>query len=113
MTMIKQCPIIWIKKHVIYIGRTNAKLLKDLHDLQSLEYVVDSAMCYAKLKIMVEKTAAETCINKLRKTRNVQAAFKKLQVTFLGPGFTQQCTRQLEEELCYLWYMGKPKHNNL
>ncbi len=33
------------------------------------------------------------------------ATFKKLQFTFLGPGFIQRCAGQLEDELCSLKYM--------
>ncbi len=69
-------------------------------------------MCFAKLKLIVEKTPAEMCINEFHKTCNVHAAFKKLQTTFLGPGFTQRCAVQLKEELRNLRYRGKHKHNN-
>ncbi len=87
--MIKQCLIIPIDQHGVYFGGTDAELLKDLFDLGSPEYVVDSVMCYTKLKLIVKKTPAETCINEFSKSCNVHAAFKKLQVMFLGPGFTQ------------------------
>ncbi len=55
-------------------------------------------MCYTKLKVIVKNT--QTSINKFCKTHDVCAVYKKLQYTFLGPGFTQCCTRQLKEELC-------------
>ena len=110
--MIERCPIIPIEQHGIYHGGTDAELLEEMHDLRSPEYAVDSAMCYAELKLIVEKTPAEICINKFRKTRDVRAAFKKLQTTFLGPGFTQRRAGQLEEELRNLKYKGEYKTNN-
>ncbi len=69
-------------------------------------------MCFVELKLIVEKTPAEICINEFCKTRNVRAAFKKLQTTFLGPTFTQRRARQLEEELRNTKYKGKFKQNN-
>ncbi len=69
--MIKQCPIIPIKKHGIYFFGTDAKLLEDLHDLRSPEYVVNSTMCYTKLKIIVEKTPDETCNMSLARATTV------------------------------------------
>ncbi len=69
-------------------------------------------MCYAKLKLIVDKTLAEICINEFCKTCNVCAVFKKLQTTFLGPGFTQRCAGQLEEDLRNLKYKGKYKQNH-
>ncbi len=68
-------------------------------------------MCYAKLKLIVEKMPAEICINRFCKTRNICATFKKLQTMFLGPGFTQHCAGQLKEELRNLMYKGKHKYN--
>ncbi len=70
-------------------------------------------MCYAKPKIIVEKTPAETCINKFCTTHNVCIAFRKLQLTFLGPCCTQHHTRQRKEELCLTKYKEEFKHNNL
>ncbi len=69
-------------------------------------------MCYAELKLIVEKTLAEICINEFCKTRDVYAAFKKLQTMFLGPGFSQRCTGQLEEDFHNLKYKGKYKQSN-
>ncbi len=114
-TMIERSPIIPIipiEQHGIYYGGMDTKLLEEMYDLQSPKYAADSAMCYAKLKLIVEKTHAEICINKFCKTCDVCAAFKKLQTTFLCPGFTQHCAGQLEEELLILRYKGKHKHNN-
>ncbi len=101
-TMIERCPIIPIKQHGIYHNRINAELLEEMYDLRLPEYAVDSAMCCTKLKPFVEKTPAETCINKFCKTCNVCVAFKKLQTTFLGPGFTQLLAGQLEDKLAPL-----------
>ncbi len=105
--MIEWCPIIPIKQHGIYANGVDTELLKDLCDLRSPEYLLDSAMCYAELKIITQNTPAETCINKFCKTRDVLAVCKKFRLTFLGPGFTQHCTGQLEEELCSLKYNKK------
>ncbi len=69
-------------------------------------------MCYAELKLIVDKTPAKICINKFCKTRNFCAAFKKLQTTFLGPSFTQSQARQLEEDLRTLRYKCEYKQNN-
>ncbi len=110
--MIERCPIIPIEQHGIYHNGMDAKLLEEMHDLHSPEYAVDSAMCYAELKLIIDKTPAEICINKFHKTCNVSAAFKKLQTTFFGPGFTQHCAGQLEEDLHTLRYKGKYKQNN-
>ncbi len=110
--MIERCPIIPIEQHGIYYGGTDAELLEEMHDLRSPEYAVDSAMCFAELKLIVEKTPAEICINEFRKTRDVRAAFKKLQTTFLGPSFTQRRAGQLEEELRNTKYKGEFKHSN-
>ncbi len=109
-TMIERCPIIPIEQHGIYYGGTDSKPLEEMHDLQSPKYAVDSAMCYAKLKLIVEKIPAEISINKVCKTCNVCAAFKKLQTTFLGPGFTQHSASQLKDNLRNLWYKGGYKH---
>ncbi len=54
--MIKRCLIIPIKQHQIYYNGVDTKLRKGLHDVRSPEYVLDLAMCYAELKIIVEKT---------------------------------------------------------
>ncbi len=83
--MIERYPIIPIEQHGIYYGGTDVKLLEEMYDLQSLEYAVDSAMCFAELKLIVDKTPAEICIKEFRKTHNVCAAFVKLQTMFLGP----------------------------
>ncbi len=56
-------------------------------------------MCYAELKIITQHTSAKTFINEFCKTRDFQAAYLKLRLTFLGPGFTQQRAGQLEEAL--------------
>ncbi len=69
------------------------------HDLQSPRYLLDSALCYAELKIITQHTSAETCINEFRKTRDFRAAYLKLTLMFLGPDFTQQHAGQLKEEL--------------
>ncbi len=89
--MIEQCPIIPSKQHGIYANGVEAELLEDLHDLRSPKYLLDSAMCYAELKIIMQNTSAETCINKFHKICNVCAAYKKLRLMFLGPSFTQRC----------------------
>ncbi len=62
------CPVIPIEQHPIYYYGANDKLLKDMPDLRSPKYALDSAMCYAKLKIIVEKTPTKTCIIKFRKS---------------------------------------------
>ncbi len=46
-------------------------------------------MCYAEIKVIVVKTPAKACINKFCKTRNVCTTCKKLQLTSLGPVFSQ------------------------
>lgn len=69
-------------------------------------------MCYGELKLIIEKTPAEICTNEFCKTRNVRAAFKKFQIMFLGPGFTQRRAGQLEEELRNLKYKGEYKTSN-
>ncbi len=102
--MIERCPIIPIEQHLIYYNGVNAELIKEISDLQSPHYVLDLVMCYAKLKIIVEKTPAVTCMNEIYETHNVGAVFKKFQCTFCGLGFIQYCTRQLKEELCLLTY---------
>ncbi len=71
--MIKWCPIIPIEQHGIYFGGTDAKLLKEMHDLQSRGYAIDSAMCYAELRIIVEKSPSETFIYEFCKTRDNSA----------------------------------------
>ncbi len=101
-----------IKQHGIYHGRMDAKLFKEMHVLHSPKYAVDSAMCLAELKLIVEKTPSEICINEFCKTRNALDAFKKLQTTFLGPSFTQHCAGQLEEKLQSAKYKSKYKHSN-
>ncbi len=83
-----------------------------MYDLRSPKYVVDSAMCYSKLKLIVKMTPAETCINEFHKIHYVRAAYEKLQAKFLGPGFTEHQGGQLKEELRSLKYRGKHKHNN-
>ncbi len=87
--MIEHWPIIPIEQHGIYTNGVGVKLLKDMHDLQSPKYLLDSAMCYAELKIIMQNTSAETCINEFCKTLNFRVMYKKLRLTFLGPGFTQ------------------------
>ncbi len=68
--MIKRCPIIPIKEHVIYYNEFNADMLEGLTDLWFSKYLLDSFMCYTKLKVIVQHTPAETCINDFCKTRN-------------------------------------------
>jgi len=109
--MIERCPIIPMEQHGIYANSVDAELLEDMNDLQSPEYLLDSAMCYAELKIITQNTPAETCINEFRKTCYFRAAYLKLKLTFLGPGFTQQRARQLEDELRTLKYKGEYKSN--
>ncbi len=58
--MIECYPIIPINQHGIYVNGVGAELLEDMHDLQSPKYLLDSAMCYAKLKIIMQNTPAET-----------------------------------------------------
>ncbi len=106
------CPIIPIKQHGFYYNGTDTKLLKEMYNLRLAEYVVDSAMCYVELKLIVKKTPAKTCINKFCKTHDVHEAFTKLQTIFLGQGFTQRQAGQLEEELHALKYRGEHMHNN-
>ena len=110
--MIKQCPIIPIEQHGIYANGVDAELLKDMHGLRSPEYLLDSAMCYAELKLITQNTPAGTCINEFRKTRDFRAAYLKLKLTFLGPGFTQQRAGHLKEELQSLKYKGEFKTSN-
>ncbi len=69
-------------------------------------------MWYVKLKVIVTKTSAKTHIKTFCKTCNLCAAFKKLQTTFLGPGFTQQRDQYLQTELCSLKYKLECKDNN-
>ncbi len=52
---IKRCPIIPIKQHPVYNNGVDAKLLKLLPQVRSPKYVLDSALCYAKLKVIGEK----------------------------------------------------------
>ena len=111
-TMIERCPIIPMEQHGIYANGVDAELLKDMTDLRSPEYLLDSAMCYAELKIITQNTPAETCINEFCKTRDFHAAYLKLKLTFLGPGFTQQRAGQLEDELRSLKYKGEYESNN-
>ncbi len=110
--MIEQCHIIPIEQHGIYANGNDAALLNHLHDLRFPEYLLDSAMCYAELKIIRKNTSSETCINKFHKICNVCSANKTLRLTFLGPRFTQHHARQLKEELHALKYKGKYKHSN-
>ncbi len=86
--------------------------LRTCMTLDPPKYLLDSAMCYAKLKIIMQNTSTETCLNKLCKTRNVRAVYKKLRLTFLGMGFNQHHAGQLEEELRALKYKGEYKHSN-
>ncbi len=58
--MIEQCPIILIEQHTIYYTVVNAELSKDITDLQSSEFLLDSAMSHTELKIIVAKIPAET-----------------------------------------------------
>ncbi len=84
--MINRCPIIPIEQHQVYYHRVNTKILEGLYNVRFPKYVLDLAMCYAKLKIIVEKTPAMTCINKFCKTREVCTAFKKHRILFLDWG---------------------------
>ncbi len=61
-------------------------------------------MCCANIKIIKQHTSVESCIDKFCKICNFCAAYKKLRLTFLGLGFTQQCARQPEDELRSLKY---------
>ncbi len=92
-TMIERCPIIPFEQHGFYYGGTDSKLLEEIYDLQFPEYAVDSAMCFVELKLIIEKTPAESCINE---THDVCATFKKLQLSFLGPVFTQRYPANLK-----------------
>ncbi len=111
-TMIEHCPIIPINQHGIYANGVKAELLKDMHDLRSPKYLLHSAMCYAKLKIIMQNTSAKTCINEFCKTCDFRAAYKKLRLTFLGPGFNHFQAGQLEDELRSLKYKGEYKNSN-
>ncbi len=102
--MIKQCPIIPIEQHATYYNRVDADMLKGLTDQLSPEFLLDLAMCYAKLKFIVYHTPAKTCINKFHKTHNVHTVFRHLQFTFHGPGFTQRHAGQLKDKLLSLKY---------
>ncbi len=73
--MIKCSPILPIEQHGIYFGGTDAKLLEEMYNLRTPKYAIDSAMCYVKLKLIVEKTPAETCIDEFCKTCDVCVAF--------------------------------------
>ncbi len=110
--IIKKSLIIPVNKHHQHFGGVDADLLKELGNLHSPEYVLDSVMCYAELKVIVVKTIPETCINEFCKTHNVWTAFKKFQLIFLGPSYTKGCTRQLEDEPYSLKYMGEFKSKN-
>ncbi len=110
--MIEWCLIIPIEQHHIYYHGVNAEILEKLSDHRSPKFIIDSAMSYADLRIIVEKTPAEIFIKKFHKTGNICTAFNKLQLTFLGPGFTQHHAGQLEEEIRSLKYKGEFKYNN-
>ncbi len=110
--IIEQCPIIPINQHAIYYNGVETKLLEDMTDLQSPEFLFYTAMCYAELKIIITKSPAKTCINKFCKTRNVCAAYKKLQFIYLGLGFTLFYAGQLKDELFCLKYKGRFKTIN-
>ncbi len=103
---IERCPITPIRQCPVSYNRVYAELLEELSDynLQSPEFVLDLAVCYAKVKIISERTPAKTCINEFCKTHNIHAEYRKLQFTFLGPGFTQHCSGKLEDKLCSLKY---------
>ncbi len=68
--MIKQCPIIPVKHHLIYYNGVDSDLLEGLTDLQAPQNLLDSTMCYVKLKVIVCQTHAETCIDEFCKTSN-------------------------------------------
>ncbi len=97
--MIELSPIIPIKQHGIYANRLDVKLLKDMHDLRSPKYLLNSAKYHAELKIIMQNTSAETCINEFCKTCNFFFAYKKLRLTSLGQGFTQCHAGQLNDGL--------------
>ncbi len=73
--MIERCPIIPIKEHCIYYNGVVAVLLEAISDNISPKFTVDSAMFYAKLKIIVEKTPNEICINMFCKLWDDCSAF--------------------------------------
>ncbi len=77
-----------------------------MSDLQSPDFVLDSAVCYAALKIIIEGTLAKTRINKFCKSRDVFAVYRKLKFTYLSPGLTKRHVGQLEDKLCSLKYKG-------
>ncbi len=80
-TMIKRSSS---KQHQVYYNGVGAELLEGLHDVRSPKHVLDLAMCYGELKIIVDKTPAKTCINRFCKTHNICPTYRKLQYTFLG-----------------------------
>ncbi len=61
--MIADAPL-FLSSTIFYYNGVDVNVLKELADLQSLEYVLDLYVCYTELKIIVEKTPAETCIDK-------------------------------------------------
>ncbi len=74
--MIEQFHIIPIEQHCIYYHGVDTELLKEMHEHRSPQFIVDSAMCYAKL---IEKTPANICINKFCNTRLIQVFAHALQ----------------------------------
>lgn len=88
--MINHCPIIPEEQHQTYYRGVDVKLLRELSDLNFPGYVLDLAMCYTKLKIIVANTPVATFIKEYCKTHDFCAAFRRLQTPFLGPSFSQQ-----------------------
>ncbi len=82
--MIERCPIIPIKQHPVYFNGVNAGLLKDISDLCSANYALDSAMCCAELKIIVKKTLAKTCINVLQDPQCPCCVKRNFSISFLA-----------------------------
>ncbi len=61
-------PIIPIRDHHQYYSRIDTEVLVELEKQHSPTYLLDSSMCYAELKLIVQNTPAKTCINKFCKT---------------------------------------------
>ncbi len=104
--VITRCPIIPAKEHHGYCEMIDTELLKDLDDLSSPEYILNSAMCYGELEVFVARTPSNTCINEFCNTCNVHVTFKKIPLTFLAPSLTQGHAQQLKDKLCSLENKG-------
>ncbi len=92
--MMVQCPMIPIKQHSIYYNRVDADVIKGFDDLPSPKYLLDSALCYAKLKVIVHHTPAETCINEFHKTHNAsERNFRIHSLDLVSPRGTEESSK--------------------